>query len=512
MSNLQAVIENLEKNAPMRLDQIVLSEVGKWQNHPKLKSMREGVRYYLNRNDIVNIVRTAIGEKGVRVPVTNMADHRIPSGFMRKLVDQKTGYSLSKEMNIQTDDEGYATVLEDIFDRNFQRMLKNLGKDAINKGIGWIHMYYDTDGILQRKRINPEEIIPFWSDEDHTELTALIRFYDVEEYIADREILATCYELWTKEGVLRFRSDTLNIPTSYDFHWFLDAYDAEGQILIDEETGESLSDGYNWERIPFIPFKYNSEEQPLIELVRKEIDAYDKIKSYLMNDIEDLPEQIIALYNYSGTNLSEFRSNLATYRAALFEKLGDVGEGGMEMFNTAIEISARQFALELLRKDIFEFGRGVDTQADKFATAPSGEAQKYLYADLDMDADGLESEFQFSLEQMLWFYDMDLINKGIGDFLNTPVSFIFNRDISINVTETINNLVNSDYLSLETRVAQNPFVDDVKAELQRIEDEKTADRESFTAEQYTGLAGGSQIPGATPPADPTAISGQANEE
>lgn len=487
MSTLQEIIRNLEENAPMQLKQIVLAEVGKWAASEKIKSMRQGQLYYKVKNKIKDEPRTMIGAGGVKEPVTNLADWRIPSGFVRKLVDQKTGYSLSKEMNVQTDSPSYAAYLETVFDRNFQRILPGLGRDAINKGIGWLHLYYDEQGELKRKRIKPEEVIAFWADEDHTELTMLIRFYDTEEYTASAAKIITNYELWTKQGVLRFRSDDTEVPNDYTYHWYLPVLDANGNSVIDQDTGDEIREGYNWERIPFIPFKYNSEEQPLIEMIKEQIDAYDKTKSSLVNDVIDLPEQIIALYNYSGTNLSEFRYNLALYRAVMLEKMGESADSGIDTISTPIEINARQFTVELLRNDIYEFGRGVDTQADKFATAPSGEAQKYLYADLDMDADTLESEFQFALEQMLWFYDIDAANRGIGSFEDTPVTFIFNRDVSINITETVENLVKSDYLSLETRVSQNPYVDDSKAEMLRIKAEKEEDEQSLTSQIYPGL-------------------------
>lgn len=89
------------------------------------------------------------------------------------------------------------------------------------------------------------------------------------------------------------------------------------------------------------------------------------------------------------------------------------------------------------RKDIYEFGRGVDTQSDKFGNSPSVIALKFLYQDLDFNANDIETEFQASLEQLCWFIDTHLANSGLGDYLGETVDFILNQDILINEMDTI---------------------------------------------------------------------------
>ena len=61
---------------------------------------------------------------------------------------------------------------------------------------------------------------------------------------------------------------------------------------------------------------------------------------------------------------------------------------------------------------------------------------------------------------------------GYGDFSNEDVEVIFNRDMLINEGEIINNVNKSTDLSLETRLANHPWIDDVDAELERINKQK----------------------------------------
>ena len=67
----------------------------------------------------------------------------------------------------------------------------------------------------------------------------------------------------------------------------------------------------------------------------------------------------------------------------------------------------------------------------------------------------------------------------MGDFEGEEVEIIFNRDIMISESEVIDNVNKSQDLSLETRLAQHPWIDDVQAELDRINKEKEENMEQY---------------------------------
>lgn len=459
----QRIIDIIEAGAQsaMTLDQIIRNEVDLWLRSTERRWMLTGQRYYVGEHDILQRKRTAIGENGELVEVKNLANNKLVHAFIRKLVDQKVGYLLGKPLSIQTENQQYLDLLNEIFDRSFLRLLKNLGKEAVNKGKAWLHVYYDETGQLRFKKIPSEEIIPLWRDADHTELDAVIRVYEVEAYEGKQKKIITKVEFWDASGVRRY------------------VMGSDG-LILDVEVGEEGShftaviDGreqpLNWERVPFICFKYNDEELPLIQVIKSLVDDYDAKTSDHANNLEDLPNSIYVLKNYDGQDLGEFRRNVALYRAV--KVMGDLG-GGVDTIDLNIDTEATEKHLDRLRKDIYEFGRGVDTQSERFGNSPSGIALKFLYADLDMDANIMETEFQASLEQLLWFVNVHLANTGAGDFSGEKVEFIFNRDILINENDAITNIRNSvGILSEETLVAQHPWVTDVREELERIRQQR----------------------------------------
>ena len=94
-----------------------------------------------------------------------------------------------------------------------------------------------------------------------------------------------------------------------------------------------------------------------------------------------------------------------------------------------------------------------------------------MYSDIDLDANGMEVEFQAAFEELLWFVNVHLANSRKGVF-NDTVTIVFNRDMLINETESIENCQKSvGILSNETIVEQHPWVTDVETELSRLEAE-----------------------------------------
>ncbi|WP_281868308.1 phage portal protein [Brevibacillus parabrevis] len=477
-SNQQEHIDSIilrGKMSEMSIEQIINEEISEWRASKKRKWMVTGENYYKNKTDILQRERKAVGASGALEPVPNLANNRLANAFARKLVDQKVGYLLGKPLSIQADAEEYVEVLGSFFDKAMMRRLQSIGKEAINKGIAWLHVYYDEKGALSFKKMRSEEIIPLWRDDAHTVLDAIIRVYDVVVYEGTKRNVVTKAEWWDTQGVRRYTYNGIGLTAD------VEAGDVGSHFTV---VSNGVETPLNWSVIPFIPFKYNEEEQPLIELIKSLVDDYDRNKSDNSNNLEDLPNSLYVVKNYDGTSASDFRKNISTYRTVFVSDDGDLKSVGIE-----INTEALKNHMDMSRKDIYEFGRGVDTQSDNFGGDKSGVALKFLYADLDMDANMMETEFQASLEQLRWFIDVHLYNTTKVDYSGEQVDFIFNRDILINETDSISNAKNSvGIISDETIVSNHPWVTDAKDEMERLRKQKDDALEQVN--HYGGLRGG----------------------
>jgi SPP1 family phage portal protein len=437
------------------LVEFLKARISEWESGETLKWMRIGACYHRGDNDIKDRERYVLGRGGAKIVPDHISQSKLRHNFIRKLTRQKIGYLLAKPLHMSTDSPELTDLLQDYLTDDFYRVLKGVGQNSITAGIGWIQLYYDSDGVLRMKRIPPEEIIPFWEDIDHTVLKSSIRVFHTIEYDGSKKKDVKRAQVFTREGVHNFVWDS-NTLIPDDPPW-TPYFSLEGDLP------------HTWDRIPLIPIKYNDEELPLIYTVKDLIDDYDLNTSDLSNELQDEPNAPKVVRNYDGTNKEEFIHNLATLNVVFVRDDGEVNS-----LNSSINHSARDSHLDRLRKDIYELGGGVDTQNRALGNA-SGVALKFIYSDLDIDCTEFANGIRWSLRQLVWYILKDILIRTGTDYSDEEVNFEFNTDITINEDDKIANLKNSvGMISDRTIVEQHPYVRDSEEELRVMRDERTA--------------------------------------
>ena len=431
-------------------------EIQAWLDSRKRNQMLAGKRYYDGDHDILNKQRQAVDANGNTRTVTGLPNNRIIDNRYAELVDQKASYLLSKPLEVRTEDEKYSKELDNVFNQTFRRRLKNLGVDVLNCGIGYLHPYI-SNGELKIKKFNPEQVIPFWADEEHEILDSFLRVYSVITYEGAQQKVIWKVEYYTTEGIRRF------------------IYTENKKLIPDVEQPDANyitinGESFNWDRVPLVAFKCNNRELPLISRVKCLQDALNELLSnYSDNMTEDIRSTILILEGYEGEDLSEFRRNLIAYGVI---KVGTEDRKG-DVRTLSIEVNADNYDLiiKLLKKAIIENGHGFDAKDDRMANNPNQMNIRSIYSDIDLDANNMEMEFQASLEQLMWFVKTFLNINGT-DSAKNKVEFIFNRDTPVNESEVIQNCKNSvGIISKETIVANHPWTKDTAEELARLEQE-----------------------------------------
>lgn len=424
--------------------------------------MVKGEKYYKVENDVLNRKMYRY-ENEQQVEDNTKTNNKLAHGFMHTLVEDKVNYLLVKPYSLECKDETYLKNVQDILGKRFQKKFIQLGTEASNKGIAWLHPYINTVGKFKVMKLASEQCIPIWFDNDHEELEAFIRYYDVEVYEGKEKKYITKIEYHTVEGVAYYMLDGKG-QVILDAEMYLDG-EYESNIIphfvIGNESG-------SWGKVPFIPFKNNDFELPDLQFVKTLVDDYDKTRSDVSNDIEDIKNFIMALRGYGGENLSEFMRDLSYYRAV---KLDADENAGLDKIETTINIDAAEKHFQQLKKDIFDFGQGVDKNSDKLGNSPSGIALKFIYSGLDLKCNALEDSFKWAFEQLLYFVNKYLeITKQATS--NSEINIVFNRDIAINESQAIEDCANSKgVISDKTIITNHPWVDNVEDEIKQIEEE-----------------------------------------
>ena len=213
-------------------------------------------------------------------------------------------------------------------------------------------------------------------------------------------------------------------------------------------------------------------------------DGLNLLESNFQNQMEeDSRNTILIIKNYDGENLGEFRRNLATY-GAVKVRTDSSTNGGVDSLHVEVNSENYRTILEIFKKAIIENSMGYDAKDDRLSGTPNQMNILSMYSDIDLDTNSVETEFQASFEELLWFINVHFNIKGLGNFENEVVEFIFNRDILISESEAIENCVKSmGILSNETILAQHPWISDVELELVRLEAQKAKELDSYGFEK-----------------------------
>lgn len=438
-------------------------EIAAWLGSPERVMQIKGHLYYSGEQDILSRRRTAIGENGQLQPVENLPNNRVIDNQYAKLVNQKANYLLGQPFVLECENKQYLELLRQALDRRFMRTLKNAGKMALCGGIAWLYPYFDGEGKLAFRLFPAYEMLPFWQDSEHNTLSWAVRFYQVWDLSNGRRELQDKVEVYSLQGVQRYI-------------W------KGGSLKPDKASLERLSyvqsdvGAFNWQRLPLIALKYNESESPLLRRVKSLQDGINVMLSDFENNMqEDARNTILVIKNYDGTNLGEFRRNLAAYGAVKVRYDGET-KGGVETLEVKVNAENYKVILELFKKALIENGMGFDAKDDRLSGNPNQMNIQSMYSDIDLDANDMETELQAAFADILWFVNVYLANTGLGDFFNEQVNVIFNRDMLMDESSIIANCRQSvGILSDETIIGQHPWVDDVQQELERLAKQRQAE-------------------------------------
>ncbi|MFB9827757.1 phage portal protein [Lederbergia wuyishanensis] len=434
-------------------EEVLIKEIKDWEASDRRKKMITGEFYYRNKADIL--------EK--KQDIAWKSNQKLAHGFAKKLVDQKIGYLLSKEPTFGTENKEYSKIMQETFDRGLLKKIKNVGKEAINKGIAYLYPYINEKGDLSFMKFPSEQIIPFWGDSEHMEVLSFLRVYEVSIYMNKEKVKQKKVEYYHSGGIKFYILENGKLI-------------ADVPAGIEQNHHFTINDKpYVWEKIPLIHFKYNEEEQPLIDSIKSLIDNYNLQASTNADLLADIPKFIYKLVNYGGEDLEEFLSDLNKYMAVKLDENGDVDKLQAEIQTEAVEKE-----IDRNRNSIYEFGRGVDTRDVNLRDA-SGIALRFRYSDLDMDCNILEAEFQSSIEHMLWFINHYLLMTSKGDFTKEKVNIIFNRDIIIAESEAIENCEKSVGILDDKTIRENHpwYTEEVEARLEEQEKKQQSEIDGY---------------------------------
>ena len=417
----------------------ILDSINKFKNSPFYHNAIDSQRYYLGENTtILKRLQWFYNSNGQQQEDKFKANNRICNEFYPKIVKQCNSYLLANGLTIEDH-------IKKGLGRKFDNKLQEAGIKALVDGVAWGYCYINSKGQFDVEMWRGTEFIPLY-DERTGAIKCGIRFWQIAH---DRPLYIEFYE---EDGKTDFVCDddgfrVIKEKTSYRLE------------LVSDVLGDNIFSIGNFSVLPVFPLYANdTHKSTLTHALKSKLDLYDIIMSDFGNNLEDSNDVYWVLKNYNGQDMGEFLADYKYYKSI---KVDEDGEASAHTID--VPYQARQTALEMLKKQIFEGAMALDTSVLSGGSL-TNVAIKSNMQDLDLKTDIFENQVINFVDDIVQLY-LEYINKPNENY---RIEFI--RRTIVNDTEIVDNIykMRSD-ISHETALRLNPLIEQVDEELELIE-------------------------------------------
>lgn len=310
-------------------------------------------------------------------------------------------------------------------------------RSALIYGIAYEMIYINESNDIKFKTISPESCIPVYSDDLDNKLLYMITFSPLAN--------------WDETAPTAFR---VSIYDSSRIYTYKATNDFNTFVLLDEQQ-------HFFGEVPFSIFNLNADDKPIFERIITLQDAYNSLLSDEVNDFEAFVDAYMVLKDVSAD--ADDLAAMKESRTILIDGESDVSYLTKNISDTQIENM-----LDNLNKSIHTISNSPDFSSEEFNSGvSSGIALQFKLVGFNNVASNIQSRMEKAIGKRI-----DLINSILRlvdtDDFDIDISFTHNLPSSITDTVAAVNALRG-LVSDETLLAQIPFIDDVDAELEKLQ-------------------------------------------
>lgn len=359
-------------------------------------------------------------------------NNKIVNSYANYITDMYVGYFLGIPVSYNSEEQEHLEALTAIFNYNDESAENSeLAKDASVCGVAYELLYIDSDGQVRFKKIDNVKAIPIFDDTLESNLLYFIRYYDDEDIVTGN--VTTTVEVYSKTTRSLYKLGNGSVE------------------FIGEEP-------HNFKEVPIVIYQNNEEEMGDFEPVITLIDAYDKLQSDSVNDLEYFSDAYLALYGMSGTEASDIAA-MKEQRVLLMET-----DAKAEWLVKEINDSYVENLKNRIDDNIHKFSKCPSMTDKEFSSNASGVAMRFKLMGMDNAANKKERAFKKALQRRIEL--IAEIQQMMGSTYDwRSINITFKRNIPQNLVETAEVLTKVGYLlSEETQVGLLPLDIDYEAE------------------------------------------------
>lgn len=404
---------------------------------PRLKTLEE---YYLSNN-------TTILEEGRRKE-EHHADHRASHPFAAFISNFIKGYMMGKPLKTtypENDDiEQFIQDINILNDADAHNSELALNQSIFGRAYELLYRTDDTHFV----EIDPKETFVIYDDTVESNPIAAVRYL---KSVVDDNLINVYF--YTDKKVYHFQA-----KETFD------------KLTLVKET-EHFFGG-----VPIIEYENNKYRQGDFEKVLNLIDLYDSAQSDTANYMTDLNDAMLKIVGSVELDVEEAQkqkeANIILLKPDLLEN-GNQGNVDADYIYKKYDVAGTEAYKDRIFNDILMFTNTPNLLDSNFSGTQSGEAMKYKLFGLEQDRASKERSFKRSLRERYRLINNVSSFASEGEFDVSKIEITFMQNLPKDIKNEMDWFVRAGgELSNETMLSQLTFIENVKDEIEKIEEEK----------------------------------------
>ena len=367
--------------------------------------------------------------------------------YCKNIVDSYCGYIATPSHITYRSNDDIEEIMEILKYNDFQAQDANLLLDALIYGVGAELMYMDEKGQTRFRSINPNTCFGVYDDSLTGDLMYFVRMYKLNDWDNSNTYKVDVY---TDSTVQHYTMNGKN-----------------GQLLFIGEEQHYFS------QCPANVF-YMPDEKSIFDCIVGLQDAANEILSAEIDDFSAFCDAYLVLegVDADAEDIAAMKANRAII----------VPEGAKAYYLTKSANDTQvENILKRIHDSIYRIAQCPDFSSESFVGGvSSGIAIKYRLTGMETRAGKIEAEMKKALQRRIEII-CGIASLKIGEEVFRDIEIDFKRNIPEDLTATIA-MINSlkGTVSDATLLSQLDFVADVDAELEAIQEQKTANMALYT--------------------------------
>lgn len=373
--------------------------------------------------------------------------NRTVINYCKSLVDSYCGYLATPGYISYSSDENIEDVMNILRYNDYQAEDADFLLDALIYGVAAELMFIDEAGQTRFRLINPTQCFGVYDDSLTGDLIYFVRFYKANE--------------WDE-------TDTYNVDvySDYDIKHYTMSGNNGYLTFVSEEP-------HYFSQCPANIF-YLPDEKSIFDCVLSLQDAANEIVSAEIDDFSAFCDAYLALIGVDAD--AEDIAKMKENRVLILPE----NSTPLWLTKNANDTQVENI-LKRIHDSIYRVASCPDFSSETFVGGvSSGVAIRYRLTGMETRAGKIEAVMKKALQRRVEII-CGIASLKLGEEVFRDISIVFKRNIPEDYTSLIA-LVNSlkGTVSDATLLAQLPFIDDVNAELEKVQEQKQANMEMYS--------------------------------